>query len=667
MFRVSLRFIVALSLLVGIQQSVVAQRPWEQYLDMLADVADVESAAWESAYEDLCELEEHPMDVNTITREDLERFPFLNAMDIENICYYVYRYAPLKSLGELAMIEGMDYAKRQLLTFFLYIGETQEQRFPKLQNIVKYGRSDLLVTGKVPFYKRKGDDNGYLGYPYRHSIRYNFHYGDYLKAGVVAAQDAGEPFFANKNKDGYDFYSYYLMLRKLGRFKTVVLGKYRANFGLGLVINNDFMLGKAAAITTFGRSNASFSPHSSTMSANYLQGAAATVTLLKGLDLSAFLSYLPIDGTLNDEDGTIATIVDAGYHRTESELERKNNSKQFTTGANLHYFNSGFHASATFLFTSLNRDLRPNTNTLYRRFYASGNDFWNVSVDYGYTGSRFSVNGETATGDCGAIATLNSLTLKINDELSLMALQRFYGKKYYSLYAQSFSEGGHVQDESGVYAGLSWHPSRKLDMSFYSDFAYFAWPKYQASLASRSWDHLLTASYDFGKWVLAGRYRLKMRQKDNEDNTGLLYRTEHRGRLSVAYQNDKLQLKTQADVVCCNFTKQSTGWMVSQYARYVFNKTINASLSLGYFHTDDYDSRVYSYERGMLYAFNFPVFYGEGIRYTGMIRADISRNLMVQARLATTNYLDRSTIGTGYQLIAHSSMTDLDIQLRWKF
>ena len=82
MFRVSLRFIIVLLLLVGIQQSVVAQRPWEQYLDMLADVADVESAAWESAYEDLCELEEHPMDVNTITREDLERFPFLNDMDI---------------------------------------------------------------------------------------------------------------------------------------------------------------------------------------------------------------------------------------------------------------------------------------------------------------------------------------------------------------------------------------------------------------------------------------------------------------------------------------------------------------------------------------------------------------------------------------------------------
>ena len=170
---------------------------------MLSDVEDVESAGWESAHEALCELEEHPMDINTITREDLERLPFLDAMDVENICYYVYKYAPLKSLGELAMIEGMDYAKRQLLTFFLYIGETPEPGYPKLRNILKYGRQDLIATVKIPFYKRKGDENGYLGYPYRHNLRYNFHYGDYLKAGIVAAQDAGEPFFANRNKVGY--------------------------------------------------------------------------------------------------------------------------------------------------------------------------------------------------------------------------------------------------------------------------------------------------------------------------------------------------------------------------------------------------------------------------------------------------------------------------------
>jgi hypothetical protein len=69
----------------------------------------------------------------------------------------------------------------------------------------------------------------------------------------------------------------------------------------------------------------------------------------------------------------------------------------------------------------------------------------------------------------------------------------------------------------------------------------------------------------------------------------------------------------------------------------------------------------------MLYSFNIPVFYGEGIRYACLLRADINDRLMVQARLTTTNYFDRNEIGTGYQLINRSSQTDLQLQLRWKF
>ena len=39
--------------------------------------------------------------------------------------------------------------------------------------------------------------------------------------------------------------------------KTLALGKYRANLGMGLVINNDFVLGKAAAIASRGGARSS--------------------------------------------------------------------------------------------------------------------------------------------------------------------------------------------------------------------------------------------------------------------------------------------------------------------------------------------------------------------------------------------------------------------------
>ena len=69
----------------------------------------------------------------------------------------------------------------------------------------------------------------------------------------------------------------------------------------------------------------------------------------------------------------------------------------------------------------------------------------------------------------------------------------------------------------------------------------------------------------------------------------------------------------------------------------------------------------------MLYQYTFSSYDGEGIRYSVMARADISNRLLFIARLQTVNYFDRSVIGSGLQAIDHSSRTDLQLQLRWKF
>ena len=105
-----------------------------------------------------------------------------------------------------------------------------------------------MATGRVPFYDRKGDNDGYLGPKYRHWLRYQFTYGDQVKAGLVGAQDAGEPFFTRQNKKGYDYYSLYVQLRNMGRLESLVVGNYRVSMGMGLVMNNGFSLGKLALL-----------------------------------------------------------------------------------------------------------------------------------------------------------------------------------------------------------------------------------------------------------------------------------------------------------------------------------------------------------------------------------------------------------------------------------
>jgi hypothetical protein len=64
---------------------------------------------------------------------------------------------------------------------------------------------------------------------------------------------------------------------------------------------------------------------------------------------------------------------------------------------------------------------------------------------------------------------------------------------------------------------------------------------------------------------------------------------------------------------------------------------------------------------------SFPANYGEGIRYSLFINAAITPSLLVVAKLSTTDYFDRDHISSSYQQIDHSSKTDLELQLRWKF
>ena len=642
------------------------QRPWEQYLNEVMTVEDAGSTAWEQTYELLCELEQHPLNINHATREQLEELPFLSAQQVEGIMAYLWRYGRMESLGELMMISELDYPQRRLLTYFIYVDEQESandrQSLPSLRNIAKYGHHELIATGRVPFYERKGDNEGYLGSKYRHWLRYQFTYGDQVKAGVVGAQDAGEPFFANKNKTGYDYYSLYVQLRNIGRVESLVLGNYRVSMGMGLVMNNSFSLGKLTMLQNLGRSTYTLRAHSS-RSVSSLFGAASTIDLGRNLKLTAFASYSPADATLN-KDGTVSTILDTDYHRTEMEMRKKHNLHLLKTGGSLRYNAHGLRLGVNTLFTHLDRTLQPTTSTLYRRHYPQGSDFLNLSLDYGDATPRWSLSGETATDRKGHLATINSVGLRLSDVASLMLLQRFYSYAYTSLDAQCFSDGGKVQNESGIYLGWTWQPSQTFRLNAYTDYAYFAWARYQVSQSSYSWDNLLQATWQKHNWTLIGRYRFRLRQKDGEDKKTLINQLEHRGRLGIDYAGSH-GLTGRLQIDGCR-VQEAWGAMVSSSLSYT-RQWLRLNAGAGYFHTDNYDSRLYLYENGPLYTYSMTQFYGEGIRYWLMARAVIGKRLMLTAKIGVTDYFDRAVIGSSYQQVDASSLTDLDLQVRWKF
>ena len=630
--------------------------PWQQYLDELAETEDFEGTTWETYEEELAELAEHPIDINTATADDLQRLPFLTSQQIEDILAYVYQYGGMKSLGELAVISSVSWYQRQLLSFFVYAGEQKKRSFPTLRQIAKYGKHEVVGMLKVPLYERKGDaDGSYLGSRYKHWLRYQFNYSDYVKIGVLGSQDAGEPFFAKGNKEGYDFYSFYLQIRKWGRLKNLTLGRYRLHEGMGLILNNDYSFGKLSTLASLGRNNNTIRAHSSRYAANYLQGAAATVNVMRNLDLTAFVSYRTIDATL--QDGNIKTIVTTGLHRTQLEMNKKDVASAFLVGGNVNWKAGGFHVGATGFYNSFSRTLAPDRTQLYKRFAPAGKQFWNASIDYGYISHRLVIQGETATGSCGAVATVNALSYSFTGSFSLLALQRFYPYRYYSLYANAFSEGSDTQDESGVYVGANWQPTDRWSITLYTDIARFAWPKYGTTGTTNSWDNLLNLSFRASSSLTLGaRYRYKDKQGTQTQ----------RARVYAAYSNSAWSSKTQCDASFVKKTERNSGWMVSEQAAYR-HAWLRLTGVLGYFHTTDYAARVYAYEPTILYGTSFGSYYGEGLRYALMARTDIGSHVVAVAKFGATTYFDRQRISSGLQEIAGRSQMDIEIQVKLKF
>ena len=434
------------------------QHCWEQYLNQVMNAEDMASEQWQENYDLLCELEQNPININKTTREELEQIPFLSTQQVEALMEYLYRYDSMQSMAELRMIKEIGPQVRKLLECFVYVGDEPKQK-------ARF-RHELVANGRVPFYERKGDKDGYLGDRYRHWLRYQVERGDNMKLGIVASKDAGEPFFTNENKYGYDYYSPYLQLKKMGRLETLVLGNFRTSMGMGMVMNNSFGLGKIAVLQNLGRNATGLRTHSS-RSEGYLQGVGATINYGRGIRTTAFVSYAPIDATLNN-DGSARTILTSGYHRTETEMEKKHNMHVFKTGGTLRYDVGRMHIALNALYNHLDRELRPNKKQMYNYYKPEGINFMNASIDYGYRGRRWALNGETATDDKGHIATINTISVSTNNNINIMVLQRFYAYQYASLDAQSYSDGGKIQNESGIYVGLSWQPSSTWQMNAYA-------------------------------------------------------------------------------------------------------------------------------------------------------------------------------------------------------
>ena len=634
----------------------------------------VNSLNWENELEELSNRLQEPVNLNSATREQLEQFPFLSDIQIEHLLAYIYIHGQMETIYELQLVEELDRQTIQYLLPFVCIKAINNEPAFRWKTMLKdagrYGKNEVLTRLDIPFYKRKGYEHTYLGPSVYNSVKYTFRYRDQLYAGGVAEKDAGEPFAALHNRYGYDYYSFYLLLQNCGRLKSLAVGNYRLSFGQGLVMSTDYLMGKTIYASSFNNHSAGIKRHSSTDEYNYFRGVATTVALTKRLSVSAFYSHRNMDGVVTD--GEITSVYKTGLHRSRKEADKKNLLTSQLTGGNVSYQQNHIRLGITGVYYVFNRPYEPEL-TGYSKYNIHGNHFYNLGIDYAYRWRRFSFQGETAIGKQGW-ASLNRLQYSPVQDIQFMLIHRFYSYDYWAMYAHSFGEGSTVQNEQGYYVGLETTPFSHWRFFVSFDLFSFPWKKYRINKPSRGTDGLIQATFtprtNLSMYL---KYRYKQKERDLTGSKGTLtlpiFHHQLRYRLNYSL-NDVFSSRTTLDYN--HFHSQdraaTKGYQVTQMISSQLPWTrLFADVQGSYFCTDDYDSRVYVSEKGLLYTFYTPSFQGRGFRCAVRLRYELNKHWLFITKFGETIYLNRNEIGSGNDLIYGNKKADIQMQLRIKF
>jgi hypothetical protein len=663
------------------QEFVPGENKWMEYIEELAENSEENDESIENLYNDLSYLTEHPINLNTVTVEQLKQIPFLSDIQILNILDYAKKNGQFVSIYELKNINFLDLQTIELILPFLFVGEKDDKLRINRKNLVRYGKNELMLRYDRGLEQKAGykdvpdsilqkyPNRQYVGEPFYTSLRYSYTFKDRLQAGLTAEKDAGESFMKKAHK-GYDFYSAHLFLKNMGKVSSLAIGDYKISFGQGLVVSNDFRPSRSSSLAQAERRNNGFKRHYSTNENDFFRGIASTVTIDKW-DISAFYSHRNKDATVSESG--ITSFKSDGMHRTAGDMDKRYNIDIKTYGGNVRYISPLLTVGVTALtysFGGLSVEPEPQP---YNLFHFRGKQNTNASIDYTLKNRRFVFFGETAASQNGALATLNALKWNVSTEFNAIILYRNYSREYQAFYGSSFSQNSTVQNEEGVYLSVQWLPMAHWQLAGYADFYRFPWLKYGVDAPSHGKEYMIQADYKKIKnTTVSARYRFRSRESNLlKGNENVLEPSDtHRFKLQISKKPSKyFNLRTTFEHSFYENSEASNkGWMISQSVGYnPAEKPFKADIFAAYFNTDGYNSRIYPYEKNLLYAFSIPAFYGKGIRLSSVMRYDFSRNVYLSLKAAWSHYFDRDFIGNDLEEIEGKNKIDIYAQIRWKF
>jgi hypothetical protein len=650
----------------------------QQQLESLAELSESELDD-DALLQELASFKERPLNLNQAEAEDLHVFTFLSALQIQNLLSYRKVLGNFISVYELQSIPGWDLGMIRKLLPFITIRQPisfSKNIWPRFKN----GTHFMLVRSSRVLEGASGYDtsleNHYQGSPNYLLVRYQYKYSNSLQYGFTAEKDAGEQFFKAAQSKGFDFYSFHLFARNLGCVKAIALGDFSVNLGQGLTQWQSLAFLKGSEVVAIKRQAPVLKPYTSAGEFYFNRGAGITIQKGKA-ELTLFGSVRSLDANLvRDTNGreVISSFISSGLHRTQSEILDKAMIEQNSMGGNLSWKGKSFHVGFNTVYHSFSRPVEKRAEP-YNRFALRGSSMLNMSADYSFTYRNFHFFGEAAADQNNHKAFLNGLLTSLDPKVDLSVVHRYYEKDYVTVYGRSFSENTMPVNEKGLFIGLRIRPNGVFTINAYSDVYQFAWLKYRTDAPSSGHDYLVQLTYQPNKQVeLYARFRNEQKGLNNTSaNTGMNEvdnRSRQHCRIHLSYAMlPRLTWQNRMDMVWYDKGghHEEEGFMFFTGLLYKTTGKLSANGRLLFFETAGFNSRIYTYENDVSYAFVSPFFSGTGLRYYINLNYDVSKNFSLWLKGARTIYQNQPANGSGTGSINGNIKSEIRFQAGWRF
>lgn len=672
-------FIVSYSFFICAAQDIPQET--EQQLENLTDLDQSETED-DTYLQQLALHRKYPLNLNIADANELRELRILTDLQIQNLLSYRRLLGKIIDVYEIQAIPSWDVNTiRKLLPFItvnspVSISEDLLKRFAGGDNSLLLRVSQVLERSKG--FDRSMSGTKYQGSSQRIFLRYRYNYKNLLQFGIVADKDAGEQFFRGKQQYGFDFYSFHLFARKIGVIHSLAMGDFTVNMGQGLIQWQSLAFKKSVDVMAAKRQSPVLRPYNSAGEFFFHRGMGITVK--KGrIEATVFgsvrkLSTNYVVDTAGFED-YFSSFQTSGYHRTQSEIEDRNNLRQTAFGGNLKYAGDKLQIGVNSILYRFSLPLKKQSEP-YNKYSITGDNWSNTSIDYSYTYKNLHVFGEVAVDKNFHKAFINGLLMSVDPKIDLSIVYRDIAKDYQAVNGNAFTENTFPSNEKGIYTGITIRPAAAWRIDGYADVYKFPWLKYQVDAPSTGRDFLIQATYTPNKQVeLYMRYKSESKQANQSNNATvanyLVFLPRQNWRTQLSYKlSPAFTMRNRIELLWYDKSgiNKENGFLVFSDLIYrPLLKPFSAVIRLQYFETDGYNSRIYAYENDVLYSYSIPAFFDKGYRYYVTLNFDVNKRISLWFRWAQTIYSDKKLIGSGLDEIKGNKRSEAKLQLRCLF